>query len=960
MHSRLFSVLSLTALMSSLSLAACSDSGSSKNPTPPGGPPGGTAPARLVRAQTCDELETLLKGDAKKKLDAGIDEQIKAIRDYGGYWGYGYGRGVGGGEDSPVVGAPGSGGQAGSGNGGSGGTGGSGIGGSGGGAPAPTPTDGDGDESGGGDDGGGSPDYSDTNTQVKGVDEADFVEVDGENVYLLHGARFLTLGAQPNAPAVAQEIKIDGTPREMFVTRDGGPRRAVIYSDVNGAEVYAKAGVTPKPAYADYGYAPVAGGGRGTIDVIDVGGDDDDDDDDAPSPAPYVPLTKVTVLDLDGGQPSVLSEVYFEGHYSTARRVGTVVRTVLNGGEHGPEVKYHPSFAAGAQPPAAQDVEGWVAVFEQLREEGHAKIDASTANDWLPYYFVKQGASVSAKNLACESYHVPLAGTTQYGLTQVQSFDVASPAQVKGTAIVGRADVVYSNADSLYVAAHAWNPTPPPPVFPPPFPFPGEPFPGDGGGTAGGGTSGSPTGGSAGSFTGGSGGSGGSAGGSSGSDTGGTGTGGGSGGSDTGGTGTGGGSGGSDTGGTGSGGSDTGGTGTGGGSSGSDTGGTGTGGTGVGGSGPIEPPPPPPPTTLNSTHLHKFDLRVDPTSPLYVASGTVDGGVLNQFSLDERDGFLRVATNESRTTGQDFWTTARYNHLFVVAESNGELGVVGEVGDLAKDESIMSVRFVGAKGYVVTFLQKDPLFVFDLSDPFAPKLLGQLDIPGFSQYMHPIDDAHLLTIGQDGDQFGSNGRLALQIFDVSDPLQPRQAHKFTFSGDQYGYSQAQGDHKAFTYFDKEKLLAFPYSSNSFTPDGYFKPTSTLEIFRVDTATGFSRVGAVDHSPLFPPQPPCGPVWYYGPEVRRGLFINRDDKSYVYSISYAGMMVHDVAAIQGGQNGPVGQLNLLSYLDQPEPDTSGYGYGDDYGCAPPGPGPIPLPGDPRPEPAPAPGGLAAAR
>ncbi|HEU4532881.1 MAG TPA: beta-propeller domain-containing protein, partial [Polyangiaceae bacterium] len=486
MHSRLLSALGMTTLLSSLSLVACGDSGSGpgKNPPVKPDPPASTVPARLIKAQTCDELEALLKGDAKKKLADGIDEQIKAIRDYGGYWGYGY-RGDFG--DSPVVGAPGAAGGGGVADGG---------GGAGGGAPAPpaTPTDGNpgGENSGddNGDGGGGEgPSYSDTNTQVKGVDEADFVETDGTNVYVLHGSKFLTLGAQPNAPSLAQEVAIDGVPREMFVARDGeqGPRRAVIYSDVEGSAVYAAAGVTPKPTYYDYGYGGGIGGRLGggffggvgapgggpviDIAVTDVG----------PGPGTYVPLTKVTVLDLENG-PTKISEVYFEGSYSTARRVGGVVRTVLNGGQHGPAVKQFPAFDQQTPPPAPQNVEAWVAAFEQLRAEGLAAIDASDVTDWLPYVFVKTAAGVEAQNLACDSYHVPMAGTTEYGLTQIQSFDLRAPTDVKGTAIVGRADVIYSNADSLYVAAHGWNPLPSPPVVSPPS-FP-SPLPG--GGTAGG------------------------------------------------------------------------------------------------------------------------------------------------------------------------------------------------------------------------------------------------------------------------------------------------------------------------------------------------------------------------------------------------------------------------------------------------------------------------------------------
>ncbi len=900
MHSRLFSVFGLTTLLGSLSLVACGDSGSKGRPGLDG-PPGETTPARLVRAQSCGDLETLLKADARKKLDDGIDQQIEAIIQYGGYWGYGYGRSEDFADDGsapPTSGAPGGV------NNGSGGAGGSG--GSGGGTPAPTPTPGEaaGDE---------SPGYSETNTQVKGVDEADFVETDGEHVYLLHGTKFLALGAQPNAPSLEQQVAIEGSPREMFVARDGatGARRAVIYSDVNGAAVYAAAGVEPKSPYADYGYGndgvAVGGGVRGVaapaIETADVVGD---------APLAYAPLTKVTVLDLpDGGQPAVLSEVYFEGSYSTARRVDTTVRTVLNGGEHGPAVDYYPSFDAQNQPPPPQDVAAWVAVFEQLRAEGRATIDASVAADWLPYYFVKQGAQVSAQNLACDSYHVPGAGTTQYGLTQIQSFDVRSPGEIRGTAIVGHADVVYSNTDSVYVATHGWNPSPPqPPIFPGPFPGGGEG--GAIGGDDDGGKSGSGNSGSAGTGTGGT------AGGTSGTGTGGTAGG---------------------EAGTGSGGT-----------AGTGTGGTagGEAGTGTGGSagGPVEPPPP---TTLNFTHLHKFDLRDDPTRPLYVASGTVPGGVIGQFALDERDGFLRIATTENRTTGEDFWRTESVNHLFVLEETADGLETVGDAGELAKTESITSVRFVGDKGYVVTFLRKDPLFVFDLSNPYEPTMLGQLDIPGFSEYMHPLDDTHLLTIGQDGDANGATGQLALQIFDVSDPTRPRQAHKFSFAGGDYGYSQAQHDHKAFTYFADRQLLAFPYASSGYGPNGEYKPTSTLQVFKVDVGEGFSRLGAVDHSPLFASAPPpCG-YYYFGPEVRRGLFIQ--DK--VYSISYGGLVVNDVNNLAT----PLGQLNLLPYLEAPAfPGGGGVAYpgefGDVGGCFPtPKPGLPPV--EPTPEPAPAP-------
>ena len=189
-------------------------------------------------------------------------------------------------------------------------------------------------------------------------------------------------------------------------------------------------------------------------------------------------------------------------------------------------------------------------------------------------------------------------------------------------------------------------------------------------------------------------------------------------------------------------------------------------------------------------------------------------------------------------------------------------------------------------------------------------VLAALKIPGFSEYMHPIDDNHLLTIGRDASATGQTRGLQLQIFDVTDGANPVLQHKFTFAGDEYGSSEAEHDHKAFTFFADKNLLAFPYLANTYL-NGEYTTKSTLELFRVDLASGFSKLGAIDHSSLVQNSPTgyCG--GYFRPSVRRGVFM----ESFVYAISYGGVVVKDANDLTQ----PVDQLAL------PAPQTNeGYG------------------------------------
>ena len=201
-----------------------------------------------------------------------------------------------------------------------------------------------------------------------------------------------------------------------------------------------------------------------------------------------------------------------------------------------------------------------------------------------------------------------------------------------------------------------------------------------------------------------------------------------------------------------------------------------------------------------STELHAFDIT-DPVTTRYVASGTVDGALLNQFSLSEHDGVLRVAaTTVSANTG------ATESQVVTLREDQGLLRQLGIVGGLGKTERIYAVRFLGELGYVVTFRQVDPLYVLDLSDPARPTLMGELKIPGYSAYLHPIANGRLLGIGQNATDEGRRLGTQMSLFDVSDPAAPKQLATRELGS--YS-SSAEYDHHAFLWWARTQLAVVP-------------------------------------------------------------------------------------------------------------------------------------------------------
>ncbi|HWP06268.1 MAG TPA: beta-propeller domain-containing protein [Polyangiaceae bacterium] len=277
--------------------------------------------------------------------------------------------------------------------------------------------------------------------------------------------------------------------------------------------------------------------------------------------------------------------------------------------------------------------------------------------------------------------------------------------------------------------------------------------------------------------------------------------------------------------------------------------------------------------------VHKFRIGQQPAETHYVGSGVVPGHVLNQFSMDQYYGYLRIATTRGRVPNPN--TSSVVSTLAESAEGN--LVRVGAIENIAPGEDIRSVRFDEDRGYVVTFKKTDPLFVLDLSSPDRPRILGELKIPGFSTYMHRLDPSHLLSIGFDADdrgRFAFFDGLLLQLFDVSTPTDPKLLFRERI-GTRGSSSEAATDHLAFNYFDEKGLLAIPMTVCEGGGEGHYGNRASfngLYVYQVSLTGGFTRLGGVDHGTN---GASCSSFWSHSTStVKRSIFL--DD--LVYSIA----------------------------------------------------------------------------
>ena len=220
------------------------------------------------------------------------------------------------------------------------------------------------------------------------------------------------------------------------------------------------------------------------------------------------------------------------------------------------------------------------------------------------------------------------------------------------------------------------------------------------------------------------------------------------------------------------------------------------------------------------------------------AFGSIDGYLLNQFALDEYEGNLRIAatvdkyvyqTSEDQVKGYSNYETIEDTNANCLYVLDDDLKIIGIISDLAPDEQIYSVRFDGEVGYFVTFRQVDPLFSVDLSNPQAPKVMGELKIPGFSQYLHVYDDGLLFGLGMTADEdTGRTGSLKLSMFDVSDPYDVTEKHQLIL---EENYSTALYNHKAVLVAKEKDLIAFPLDQS-------------YEVYGYDEMNGFKKLGEI--------------------------------------------------------------------------------------------------------------------
>lgn len=226
--------------------------------------------------------------------------------------------------------------------------------------------------------------------------------------------------------------------------------------------------------------------------------------------------------------------------------------------------------------------------------------------------------------------------------------------------------------------------------------------------------------------------------------------------------------------------------------------------------------------------IYKFNLNDSQIN--LQCKGNIKGNLNNQFSMDEYEGNLRIAT----TSGYDKQST---NQLYVLDENLQE---IGKIENLAQGEKIYSVRFIGKVGYIVTFEQIDPLFVIDLSNPTAPVIKGQLKIPGYSSYLHPYDETHIIGIGYNTKSNGyggvTNDNMKMSMFDISDLENPKEMFNVNI-GESYVYSQITSNHKVLFYNKDKDLIGFPLTyrvrNASLDRDG-------LVIYKINLEKGFEK------------------------------------------------------------------------------------------------------------------------
>lgn len=230
-----------------------------------------------------------------------------------------------------------------------------------------------------------------------------------------------------------------------------------------------------------------------------------------------------------------------------------------------------------------------------------------------------------------------------------------------------------------------------------------------------------------------------------------------------------------------------------------------------------------------STELFAFAL--DGTDTTYVASGTVEGQIKDRWSMDYAGGALRVALGATNETGN-------FNSVVTLRETDATLSEIGRVDKLGIDEEIKSVRWFDTLAIVVTFRQTDPLYAIDLTDPEDPELMGELKIPGFSEYLHPLGARRLIGVGQDASRSGMTRGAQAALFDVTDLTDPQQLDVVTYP--KYSQAGAGIDPRQFTWLPDRRTALTVVSQ------GWKGRTGWVSVLTLDGGTMTNRLVEVEY------------------------------------------------------------------------------------------------------------------
>jgi len=302
------------------------------------------------------------------------------------------------------------------------------------------------------------------------------------------------------------------------------------------------------------------------------------------------------------------------------------------------------------------------------------------------------------------------------------------------------------------------------------------------------------------------------------------------------------------------------------------------------------------PESSENTIVHRFSLSSGAIA--YAGNGEVPGRILNQFSMDENNGYFRIATTVGYVSRTGEATSS--NNVYILG---ADMNITGKLEGIAPGEQIYSARFLGSRGYLVTFKKIDPFFVIDLTNPSSPSILGKLKIPGYSDYLHPYDENHIIGVGKETVEGNEEGTFAwyqglkMAVFDVTDVANPVEMHKVVI-GDRGTDSEALRDHKAFLFDRDKNLLVIPvtlaeikdkenadkWSYGDFVFQGAY-------VYDLTLANGFVLKGRITHYDSDDVFKKSGYYFGgYGDNIRRSLYIG----DTLYTISNSKIKANSLA------------------------------------------------------------------